>query len=456
MPTGTILLIDDETQLRTVVGRLLELEGYTVWHAPDARRGLQLLQERADEVLLVLSDVKLPDGHGVELLPRFKEKAPLAEVVLVTAHGTVPDGVRAMKAGAFDYLTKGDSDDQLLVVVERAVEKARLQRRVADLERQVASTQSTFDAIVGHAPALEQAKHLARQVAPTDATVLLGGPTGAGKELFAQAIHGASGRRQKAFVAVNCSAFSRELLESELFGYKKGAFTGAQADKKGLIEEASGGTLFLDEIGELELGLQAKLLRVLETQEFLKIGDTRPTRANVRLIAATNRNLRQEADAGHFRPDLYYRLAGFEVLVPPLSARRADIPALVAFYSRQLAAKLTRQPLVPTDEALRALQRYGWPGNVRELKNVLERAAILTPAGQPLALGGLPVEVQLAAAEPAGPGPAGDERSLRRVEEQHIRRILLETHGNKTEAARVLGIGLTTLYRKIQEYGLGE
>ncbi len=456
MPTGTVLLIDDEAQLRTVVGRLLELEGYTVLQAPDARRGLQALQEHADEVLLVLSDVKLPDGHGVALLPRFKEKGPLAEVVLMTAYGTVPDGVQAMKAGAFDYLTKGDSDDQLLVVVERAVEKARLQRRVADLERQVAGAQSTFDAIIGHAPALEAAKHLARQVAPTDATVLLGGPTGAGKELFAQAIHEASGRRHKAFVAVNCSAFSRELLESELFGYRKGAFTGAQADKKGLIEEASGGTLFLDEIGELELGLQAKLLRVLETQEFLKIGDTRPTRVNVRLVAATNRNLRQEADQGHFRPDLYYRLAGFEVVVPPLSARRTDLPALVQFFSRQLAAKLRRQPLALTDEALGALQRYSWPGNVRELKNVLERAAILTPAGQPLALDGLPVEVQLAAAEPAGPATAGDERSLRRVEEQHIRRILLEVHGNKTEAARVLGIGLTTLYRKVQEYGLAD
>jgi len=455
MPTGTILLIDDEVRLRTVVGRLLELEGYTVLQAPDARRGLQTLHDHADDILLVLSDVKLPDGHGVELLPRFKAQAPLAEVVLMTAYGTVADGVRAMKAGAFDYLTKGDSDDQLLVVAERAVEKARLQHRVADLERQVAGAQSTFDAIIGHAPALEAAKHLARQVAPTDATVLLGGPTGAGKELFAQAIHGASGRRNKAFVAVNCSAFSRELLESELFGYKKGAFTGAQADKKGLIEEANGGTLFLDEIGELELSLQAKLLRVLESQEFLKIGDTKPTRVNVRLVAATNRNLKQEADAGRFRPDLYYRLSVFEVQVPPLSARRADVPALVAFYSRQLAAKLTRQPLVLTAEALRAMQAYAWPGNVRELRNVLERAAILTPAGQPLDLDGLPLEVQLAASAPAGPATDDDERSLRRVEEQHIRRMLLEAGGNKTEAARVLGIGLTTLYRKVQEYGLG-
>jgi len=450
----TILLIDDENQLRSITARLLELEGYTVLQAPDAYRGLALLAEHADDIILILCDVKLPDAHGVELLPRFKQRAPLAEVVLLTAYGTVPDSVRAMKAGAFDYLTKGDSDDQLVVVVDRAVAKARLQRRVAELEKQV-SQRHTFATILGHAPALEAAKHLAQQVAPTEATVLLEGPTGSGKELFAQAIHEASGRQGKAFVAVNCSAFAKDLLESELFGYKKGAFTGAVADKKGLLEEASGGTLFLDEIGELELNLQAKLLRVLESQEFLKVGDTKPTRANVRLIAATNRNLRQEAAEGHFRPDLYYRLSVFVVPVPPLGARRADVPELAGFYLQYFAAKLRRPPLALRPEALAALQAYPWPGNVRELRNVLERAAILTPPGQAVEVAGLPLEVQLAAA----PGPSAsvadeDERSLRNAERQHIRRILLEVNGNKAEAARVLGIAHTTLYRKIQEYGL--
>jgi two-component system NtrC family response regulator len=450
----TILLIDDENQLRGITARLLELEGYVVLQAPDAYRGLALLAEHADDIVLILCDVKLPDAHGVELLPRFKQKAPLAEVVLLTAYGTVPDSVRAMKAGAFDYLTKGDSDDQLVVVVDRAVAKARLQRRVAELEKQV-GTRATFDTIIGHAPALEAAKHLARQVAPTEATVLLEGPTGSGKELFAQAIHEASGRRQKAFVAVNCSAFAKDLLESELFGYKKGAFTGAMADKKGLIEEASGGTLFLDEIGELELNLQAKLLRVLESQEFIKVGDTKPTRANVRIVAATNRNLRQEAEQGHFRADLYYRLSVFEVPVPPLSARRTDVPELTANFLRYFAGKLRRSVLVPTDAALQLLQAYPWPGNVRELRNVLERAAILTPAGQPLDVASLPLDVQLAAApSPSGSPVLEDERSLRNAEMQHIRRILLEANGNKAEAARVLGIAHTTLYRKIQEYGL--
>ena len=452
MPANTILIIDDENDLRRIVARLLELEGYAVLQAPDARRGLETLREHADEILVVPSDVKLPDGHGVDLLPRYRAAAPLAEIILLTAYGTVPDGVQAMKAGAFDYLTKGDSDDQLVVVLARAAEKARLQRRVVDLEKRV-GLQHSFESMLGSSPALTQAKAVAQQVAVTDATVLLEGPTGAGKELFAQAIHQASPRRGRPFVAVNCSAFSRELLESELFGYKKGAFTGALTDKKGLIEEANGGTLFLDEIGELELGLQAKLLRVLEGQEFIKTGDTKPTRVNVRLVAATNRNLRQEAEQGHFRPDLYYRLSVVVVAVPALSARRADIPALVESFLLHFSAKLRKRPLAVTAEALALLQRYPWPGNVRELKNVLERAAILTPPDQPLTVESLPIEVQLAASAPT-PGPADDERSLRRVERDHIQRVLLETHGNKTESARVLGIALTTLYRKLQEYGL--
>ncbi|MBG8556119.1 sigma-54-dependent transcriptional regulator [Hymenobacter guriensis] len=453
MPNGTILLIDDEAMLRQAVARTLELEGYTVLQAPDAHRGLQILREQADSIGVILSDVKLPDGRGLDLLPRYKALAPLAEVILMTAYGTIPDGVRAMKEGAFDYLTKGDSDDQLLVVVSRAMDRARLQQRVAELERKV-DAQYSFEAMIGHSPALEKAKAMARQVAPTDATVLLEGSTGAGKELFAQAIHYASARRSKPFVAVNCSAFPRELMESELFGYKKGAFTGAQADKKGLFDEAHGGTLFLDEIGELEPGVQAKLLRVLEAQEFTKIGDTKPTRANVRIVAATNRNLRQEAEQGHFRPDLYYRLSVVVVAVPALSARRADVAPLTAHFLHYFAVKLRQRPLVVAPEALRVLEHYPWPGNVRELKNVLERASILTPANQPLTVDGLPLELQLFAQAGSPATPAEDERSLRNAEKQHIQRILLECGGNKTDTAKVLGVALTTLYRKIQEYGL--
>ena len=454
MPTGTILLIDDEPLLRQAVARTLELEGYTVIQVPDAHRGLEALREHSDDIGVILSDVKLPDGRGLDLLPRYKALAPLAEVVLMTAFGTIADGVRAMKLGAFDYLTKGDADEQLVVVVDRAAEQARLRRRVASLEKKVGE-QYSFDSMIGKALSLEQAKKMAQQVAPTDAPVLLEGPTGAGKELFAQAIHYASPRRAKPFVALNCSAFPKDLLESELFGYRKGAFTGAAVDKKGLFEEASGGTLFLDEIGELETGAQAKLLRALETQEFTKLGDTKLTRVNVRIVAATNRNLKQEADEGRFRPDLYYRLSVVMIPVPPLSARSGDLRALIDHFAQHFAAKLRQRPLTITPAALRALETYPWPGNVRELKNVLERAAILVPADQPLDVADLPIELQLAAL-PHGMADASsdDPRTLRNFERQHVQRILQECGGNKAEAARVLGIAHTTLYRKIQEFEL--
>jgi two-component system NtrC family response regulator len=451
MPTGTLLLIDDEARLRQLLAQVLELEGYTVLQAPDAYRGLALLAAHAAEVLVVLSDVKLPDGHGVELLPRYKAAAPLAEVVLLTAFGTIPDGVKAMKLGAFDYLTKGDFEQQLVVVVERAAEKARLQRRVAELEKRVGQRHS-FESMIGEAPALRRAQHLAQQVAPTDSTVLLEGPTGAGKELFAQALHEASGRKSKPFVAVNCSAFPKDLLESELFGYKKGAFTGALTDKKGLLEEASGGTLFLDEIGELELNVQAKFLRVLEMQQFTKLGDTKATNVNIRLVAATNRNLKQEAAEGRFRPDLYYRLSVFTILVPSLKERPSDVPLLAAFFLQHFAARLAKRLPGLAPDAIAALQAYAWPGNVRELKNVLERAAILAPAGELLAREYLPEEFQSG----ARPVFSTDDESLRALEAKHIKRLMGDLQGNKPEVAKKLGIGLTTLYRKLQEYGIEE
>ncbi|MDO7877557.1 sigma-54 dependent transcriptional regulator [Hymenobacter sp. ASUV-10] len=448
MPTGTLLLIDDEARLRQLLARVLELEGYTVLQAPDAARGFELLARHADEVLLILSDVKLPDAHGVDLLPRFRAAAPEAEVVLLTAFGTIADGVRAMKQGAFDYLTKGDFEQQLVVVVERAAEKARLRKRVAELERRV-NQQYRFEDMIGASAELRRAQELARQVAPTDSTVLLEGPTGSGKELFAQAIHAASGRRAKPFVAVNCSAFPRDLLESELFGYRRGAFTGALTDKKGLLEEAHGGTLFLDEIGELELSVQAKFLRVLELQQFTKLGDTKPTHVNLRLIAATNRNLRQEAAEGRFRPDLYYRLSVFTLAVPPLRARAADVQPLAEFFLHYFAARLGKRIPGLAPECLPLLLRYEWPGNVRELKNVLERAAILAPAGEPLSPDFLPDELHALLAADAG------DDSLRALEARHIARLMAELGGNKPEVARRLGIGLTTLYRKLEEYGAG-
>ena len=452
MPTGTLLIIDDEARLRQLLAQVLELEleGYIVLQAPDARRGLELLQQHAADVLLVLSDVKLPDANGVDLLPRFKAAAPDAEVVLLTAYGTIPDGVKAMKLGAFDYLTKGDFEQ--LVVVDRAAEKARLRKRVTELERRMGQ-QYCFESMIGDSPELKRVQQLARQVAPTDSTVLLEGPTGSGKELFAQAIHQASGRKGKAFVAVNCSAFPKDLLESELFGYKRGAFTGALTDKKGLLEEANGGTLFLDEIGELELNVQAKFLRVLESQTFTKLGDTKPTKVNVRLVAATNRNLKQEADEGRFRPDLYYRLSVFVINVPSLKERPTDVPPLAHYFLQYFAARLTKRLPGIEPDALVLLQRYPWPGNVRELKNVLERAAILAPAGELLSADYLPGEFHVLG-RPMKPEADAADESLRALEARHIGKLMGELEGNKPDVAKKLGIGLTTLYRKLEEYGL--
>lgn len=445
----TLLLIDDESRLRQVIARVLELESFTVIQAKNGREGWEILQNHP-EIMVVLSDVKLPDENGINLLQKIKGKFPQPEVILMTAYGTIQDGVMAMKQGAFDYLTKGDSDDQLLVTVARATEKAQLRKRVAELEKQV-EIKFSFENIIGNSSALKHAKELTAKVAPTDSTVLLEGETGVGKELFAQAIHGGSARSNKPFVAVNCSAFPKDLLESEIFGYKKGAFTGAVADKKGLFEEANTGTIFLDEIGEMPAELQAKFLRVLETQTFTKLGDTKPIKVNVRIVAATNRDLQDEANRGNFRPDLYYRLSVFKIRIPTLRERQADIPLLAQHFLQFYAVKMNRRLTGMNEEFMQKLKAYPWKGNIRELKNVLERAVILADS-EILTPEHLPAEFWTAAPTPEA---ESSDTALSTVEKNHIRKILEKTGGNKTEAARQLHIGLTTLYRKIQEYGLG-
>ena len=299
---GSVLIIDDEEKLRSLMKRIITLEGFQVLEAGNIKTAQKLLEK--EEVDVVLCDVKLPDGSGVDLSKAIKEKYPAVEVILLTAYGNIPDGVQAIKNGAFDYLTKGDDNNRIIPLLNRAYEKVLLQKRIEKLERQVGQKYS-FDSILGTSRAITDAIAQASKVAPADTTVLLLGETGTGKEVFAQAIHNNSKRAGKPFVALNCSAFSRELLESELFGYKAGAFTNATRDKKGLIEEANNGTIFLDEVGEMPADLQSKLLRVLETSEFIKVGDTKPTKVNVRIIAATNRDLKAEAEKGLFREDLY-------------------------------------------------------------------------------------------------------------------------------------------------------
>ena len=442
-----ILIVDDEVQIRTLLARMMELEGYEVCQAGDCRVALRQLELQTPDV--ALCDVFLPDGNGVDLVLSIKKAAPNVEVILLTAHGNIPDGVQAIKNGAFDYITKGDDNNKIIPLISRAMEKARMNVRLEKLEKKVGQTYS-FESILGESKSLKEAVLLARKVAVTDVPVLLTGETGTGKEVFAQAIHYNSKRAKQNFVAVNCSSFSKELLESEMFGHKAGSITGALKDKKGLFEEANHGTIFLDEIGEMAFELQAKLLRILETGEYIKIGDTKPTRVNVRIIAATNRNLPEEIAKGRFREDLFYRLGVFQVHLPPLRERTGDIRLLAKAFIRNFSAQLSRAINEITPEFLSTLEQQPWKGNIRELRNVIERSLIVCE-GDRLDIADLPLEIQNAHYEQSDDGMP-DCFELSAMERRHIARVLEYTKGNKTEAARLLKIGLTTLYRKIEEY----
>ena len=446
-----ILIIDDEVQIRTLLTRMMELEGYDVCQAGDCRAALKQLELQNPDV--VLCDVFLPDGNGVDLVLAIKKAAPNVEVILLTAHGNIPDGVQAIKNGAFDYITKGDDNNKIIPLISRAVEKARMNVRLEKLEKKVGQTYS-FDSILGESKVLKDAVSLAQKVSGTDVPVLLTGETGTGKEVFAQAIHYSSKRARQNFVAVNCSSFSKELLESEMFGHKAGSFTGALKDKKGLFEEANNGTIFLDEIGEMAFELQAKLLRILETGEYIKIGDTKPTRVNVRIIAATNRNLSQEIVAGRFREDLFYRLSVFQIHLPPLRERAGDIRLLAKAFIKSFAEQLARPVVEIAPAFLEALDSQPWKGNIRELRNVIERSMIVCESGY-LDIADLPFDIQNAHYEHSNDSSPGSF-SLSAMERRHIARVLEYTKGNKTEAARLLKIGLTTLYRKIEEYKISD
>ena len=445
-----ILIIDDEAQIRSLLARMMELEGYEVCQAGDCKSALKQLELHSPDV--ALCDVFLPDGNGVDLVLAIKKTAPNVEVILLTAHGNIPDGVQAIKNGAFDYITKGDDNNKIIPLISRAVEKARMNVRLEKLEKKVGQMHS-FDSILGDSKALKAAVQLAQKVSVTDVPVLLTGETGTGKEVFAQAIHYNSKRGKQNFVAVNCSSFSKELLESEMFGHRAGSFTGALKDKKGLFEEANNGTIFLDEIGEMAFELQAKLLRILEIGEYIKIGDTKPTRVDVRIIAATNRNLPEEIVAGRFREDLFYRLSVFEIHLPPLRERSGDIKILAEAFVRKFSEKLSYSVTKMSPEFLVALSQQCWKGNIRELRNVIERSLIVCD-GECLDVCDLPLEIQNSHYERSDEAAAPGSFELAAMERRHIARVLEYTKGNKTETARLLKIGLTTLYRKIEEYKL--
>ncbi|WP_284464484.1 sigma-54 dependent transcriptional regulator [Chryseobacterium sp.] len=439
--SGNILIIDDEIKLLKLLGMILSQENFNVKEASTARSAMTMLEQYDFDV--VLSDVRLPDAFGVDLIKSIKTKYPHLEIILMTAFGNITDAVQAMKNGAYDYLVKGDDNEKIIPLVYKALEKVKDNR-----SRTVQSTTCVkgFAEVLGNSPLILHAKKMAEKVALTDAAVLLTGETGTGKEVFANAIHEGSDRKKNSFVAINCSAFSKEILESELFGHKQGAFTGAIKDKKGLIEEANGGTLFLDEIGEMPIELQAKLLRVLETKEFIKMGETKVSKSDFRLIAATNRNLEEEIRHGNFREDLYFRLNVFEISLPALRDRKEDLKILTKNFIDLFSHKLHLSSIQVNPDYYKALEKNDWKGNIRELRNAVERSLILMNDNV--------LDAESLPHYSEKPVPESDSLSMRTLEKIHIQKVLQYTKGNKAEAARLLEIGIATLYRKLEEYGL--
>jgi DNA-binding NtrC family response regulator len=464
-----LLIAEDEANLRLVLQKELQRLGYRVHAAPDGEAALRKLEESNVDVMLC--DINMPRMDGMELLRRVHERPNPPEVIMLTGQGTIETAVEAMKIGAYDYLTKPYSINELDVRVRQAAEKRRLrvdnQRLRAQLERQ-----SGLPEIVSQSQAMNEAIRLVERVAPSEASVLITGESGTGKELIAQAIHRLSNRANGSFIDLNCAAFQETLLESELFGYEAGAFSGAKARKLGLIELADGGTLFLDEVTELPSSLQAKLLRAIETRTFFRVGGVRKVEVNVRIVAATNRNLDAVIGDGTFRADLLYRINSFQIHLAPLRDRPEDVEPLTQYILKQLAGA---NPPEITAEARDRLRSYSWPGNVRQLRNCLERAILLSDEGR-ITINELPPEVARSingampfASGPAAPGvtslvpgplsaadPSGQSASgsLRDVEKLQIIAALEQTGWHRGKAAEMLGISPSTLYRRLRDYNL--
>jgi two-component system response regulator HydG len=445
-----ILIVDDEPAARTTLGILLRKRGHRVVQAEGAKAAAKTLAEMAFD--LVVTDLRMPDGDGLEVLRAARGHCPEASVILLTAYAGWESAKEAMRLGAFDYFEKGKEPDEFLHRVDKALEETGLRRENENLRRQVRERYS-LPGIIGHSKKMQQALDLVMRVAPTDATILIQGESGTGKEVIAKAIHHTSPRAQHAFVAVNCGALPEPLLESEIFGHVKGAFTGATVHKKGLFEDAHGGTFFLDEIGDMPLSLQVKFLRVLQEGEIRRVGSNQATTVDVRVLAATNRDLGQLMQQGQFREDLYYRLNVIPLVLPPLRERREDIPALAEHFLRRFGDKQHR-PLSLTASAVERLLRYPWPGNVRELENAMERTAIL--ARNDL-IGPDELPPHIASGTPLGPAPVlPREQTLAEVEKSHILQTLERCGWNHSHAAEALGIGRTSLWRKLKEYQIEE
>ena len=447
---ATILVVDDEKDIRDALEGILVDEGYRVFLAKDGPEALRVLEDHP--VDLVFLDIWMPGPDGIEVLKGIRDRSPDTRVIMISGHGNIELAVRAVKLGAYDFIEKPLSLEKILLTAEHALREKRLQEENRVLLKRL---EERYE-LIGVSRAIEELREQIRMVAPTDSWVLITGENGTGKELVARNIHLLSKRRNRPFVEVNCAAIPDELIESELFGYEKGAFTGATSRKEGRFDLANGGTLFLDEIGDMSLKTQAKILRVLQEQTFVRVGGTENVKVDVRVIAATNKDLRREMEKGNFREDLYYRLNIIPFRIPPLRERIEDIPIFVNHFIRAYSMKVGKKPKAVSDEAMEVLKAYHWPGNVRELKNLMERLVIMTK-GDTIGVDDLPDYI-VEDTKGVTVSPSGDFPSLRdarmNFEREYILKKLKEHGGNISKTAESIGLERSTLYRKMRAYGI--
>ncbi len=450
-----VLVVDDDEPHAHAVAESLERVGYDCVVATSGSEGLRLIEEQVFDI--VITDLIMDGVGGMEVLAKAKHELPDAEVVILTGHSTIKAAVTAMQAGASTYLTKPLDISELRTKADKASQSQRLQRSNLELQRQL-NEKFGFEGVVGSSPAMHSVIAKLRQIAPTSASVLITGESGTGKELVAKALHINSPRKNKPFVPLNCAELSENVLESELFGHVKGAFTGADRDRIGRFQYANGGTLFLDEIGDMPISIQVKLLRVLETGEIVRVGTNDPTKVNVRLISATNCDLADAIADGKFRQDLFHRLKVVSVKLPPLRERRDDIPLLIDYFLKEFSTSHGKMIATLTPAVRKVLMGYSWPGNVRELRNVIESMVVMDADGL-LDVDDLTEDLQQVASSGKSDGHGGVDalvgKSLEEIERHYIVETLRLTNGNREEAARLLGIGERTLYRKLKEYGIG-
>jgi two-component system response regulator HydG len=445
---ANVLLVDDEQNILLTYKAILERGGHRVATASTAEEALKTFEAEGADI--IVTDMNMPGMSGIELVKLIRQRSQGTEIIVMTGAGSERTGIQAMQAGAYDYLRKSDiQPDELVLLVEKAAEKSSLQHAIA-LRTRIAGLREGFENIIGETQNLLDVLSVVKKVAPTDSTVLVLGESGTGKELIAEAIHVNSGRKNKPFVPINCGALPKDLQESELFGYVKGAFTGAATNKKGLFEEANGGTIFLDELGEMELPMQVKLLRFLQDHKVFRIGDSKPIPVDVRVICATNKDLKKLIVEKKFREDLYYRVNVISLSLPPLRERKTDIPVLANYFVSKYAERFGKGDCYLSNAALEELMSYEWPGNIRELQNVIERSVILAEGSE---IGSEHFPKDLTEPKVNVANILQDQPSLDELEKRYILETLKACHGNKVLTCERLGISTTTLWRKLKEYG---